>query len=29
VLVVSARMGEQQRPTQVSKGLVGRFFPSR
>jgi len=23
VLVVSARMGEQQRPTQVSKGLVG------
>ena len=29
VLVVSARMGEQQRPTQVTKGLMGRFFPSR
>ena len=29
VLVLSARMGEQQRPTQVSKGLLGRFFPSR
>jgi hypothetical protein len=29
VLVVSARRGEQQRPTQVSNGLVGRFFPSR
>ena len=29
VLVVNARMGEQQRPTQVTKGLMGRFFPSR
>jgi hypothetical protein len=29
VLVLSARMGEQQRPTQVSKGLLGRFFTSR
>jgi hypothetical protein len=29
VLVVSARMGEQQRPTQVSKGLVGRLLPGR
>jgi hypothetical protein len=29
VLVVSARMGEQQRPTQVSKGLVGRLVPGR
>jgi hypothetical protein len=29
VLVVNARMGEQQRPSQVSKGLVGRLFPGR
>jgi hypothetical protein len=28
-LVVSARMGEQQRSTQVTKGLVGRLFPGR
>jgi hypothetical protein len=29
VLVVNARMGEQQRPTQVSKGLVRRLLPGR
>jgi hypothetical protein len=29
VLVLSARMGEQQRPTQVSKGLLGRLLPGR
>jgi hypothetical protein len=29
VLVVNARMGEQQRPAQVSKGLVGQLFPGR
>jgi hypothetical protein len=29
VLVVNARMGEQQRPTQVTKGLVGRLLPGR
>jgi hypothetical protein len=29
VLVVNARMGEQQRPTQVSKGLVQRLLPGR
>jgi putative copper export protein len=29
VLVVNARMGEQQRPTQVSKGLVWRLLPGR
>jgi hypothetical protein len=29
VLAVSARMGEQQRPTQVTKGLVGRLLPGR
>ncbi len=29
VLVVNARMGEQQRPTQVSKGLVRRLIPGR
>jgi hypothetical protein len=29
VLVVNARMGEQQRPIQVSKGLVGRLLPGR
>jgi hypothetical protein len=27
VLVVNARMGEQQRPAQVSKGLVRRLLP--
>jgi ankyrin repeat protein len=29
VLVVSARMGEQQRPTQVAGGLLGRLRPGR
>ena len=29
VLVVNARMGEQQRPVQVSKGLVRRLLPGR
>jgi hypothetical protein len=29
VLVVNARMGEQQRPAQVTKGLVGRLLPGR
>jgi hypothetical protein len=29
VLVVNARMGEQQRPTQVTKGLVQRLLPGR
>jgi hypothetical protein len=29
VLVVNARMGEQQRPAQVSKGLVWRLLPGR
>jgi hypothetical protein len=29
VLVLSARMGEQQRPAQVSKGLLGRLLPGR
>jgi hypothetical protein len=29
VLVVSARMGEQQRPTQVTGGLVRRLLPGR
>ena len=29
VLVVNARMGEQQRPTQVTKGILGRLLPSR
>jgi hypothetical protein len=29
VLVVNARMGEQQRPAQVSKGLVARLLPGR
>jgi putative copper export protein len=28
-VVVNARTGEQQRPTQITKGLVGRSFPSR
>ncbi len=29
MLVLNARMGEQQRPTQVSGGLVRRLLPSR
>ena len=29
VLVINARMGEQQRPAQVSSGLVGRLRPGR
>jgi hypothetical protein len=29
LLVVNARMGEQQRPAQVSKGLVRRLLPGR
>jgi hypothetical protein len=29
LLVVNARMGEQQRPTQVTKGLVQRLLPGR
>jgi hypothetical protein len=29
VLVVSARMGEQQRLTQVAGGLLGRLRPGR
>jgi hypothetical protein len=29
VLVINARMGEQQRPTQVSGGLLGRLRPGR
>jgi hypothetical protein len=29
VLVVNARMGEQQRPTRVTKGLVRRLLPGR
>lgn len=29
VLVVNARMGEQQRPAQVTKGLVRRLLPGR
>jgi len=29
VLVVNARMGEQQRPAQVSRGLLGRLRPRR
>jgi hypothetical protein len=29
VLIVNARMGEQQRPTQVTKGLVRRLLPGR
>jgi hypothetical protein len=28
MLVVNARMGEQQRPTQVSSGLFRRLLPS-
>jgi hypothetical protein len=27
VLVVNARMGEQQRPTQVTTGLLARLLP--
>ena len=27
MLVVNARMGEQQRPTEVARGLVGRLLP--
>ena len=27
VLVLNARMGEQQRPTEVVKGIVGRYIP--
>jgi len=29
MLVINARMGEQQRPAQVSKGLVRRLLPGR
>jgi hypothetical protein len=29
LLVVNARMGEQQRPTQVGKGLIRRLLPGR
>ena len=29
VLILNARMGEQQRPTQVSGGLLGRLRPGR
>jgi hypothetical protein len=29
LLVINARMGEQQRPTQVAKGLVRRLLPGR
>jgi hypothetical protein len=29
VLVVNARMGEQQRPAQVTKGLMARLLPGR
>jgi hypothetical protein len=29
LLVINARMGEQQRPAQVSKGLVRRLLPGR
>jgi hypothetical protein len=29
LLIINARMGEQQRPTQVSKGLVQRLLPGR
>ena len=29
MLVVNARMGEQQRPTQVTKGLMARLLPGR
>ena len=29
VLIVNARMGEQQRPTQVALGMVRRLLPGR
>jgi hypothetical protein len=29
VLVLNARMGEQQRPAQVTKGIMGRLLPRR
>ena len=29
LLIINARMGEQQRPTQITKGLVGRLLPGR
>ena len=29
VLVLNARMGEQQRPAQVTGGLLGRLRPAR
>jgi hypothetical protein len=29
VLVLNARMGEQQRPAQVTAGLLGRLRPGR
>jgi hypothetical protein len=29
VLVINARMGEQQRPTQVTKGVLRRLLPGR
>ena len=29
LLVINARMGEQQRPTQITKGLVRRLVPGR
>ena len=29
VLVLNARMGEQQRPAQVTGGLLGRLRPGR
>jgi hypothetical protein len=29
MLVINARMGEQQRPTQITKGLMARLFPDR
>jgi hypothetical protein len=29
VLVVNARMGEQQRPTQVTQGVLRRLLPGR
>jgi hypothetical protein len=29
VLVVNTRMGEQQRPAQVTKGILGRLLPDR
>jgi hypothetical protein len=29
LLIINARMGEQQRPTQVTKGLIRRLLPGR